>query len=254
MYVSKPLPLRGTGNTRDLGGYAARSGRITGWRRFLRSDGLHNLTPEDQRSLWEYGVRLVVDLRTPEEISRQPDRWEACPELKSLGVPMLDRINSSFFQGRLPDTMSEMYCSLLDSPSGKEAVRQVFTAFMEAEGGVLYHCTAGKDRTGVISMLLLKLAGVPDEAVIADYAATQGYMEKIFAEQRKALLKAGHSIPDHVLASQPEEMARTLSHLTGRYGTVEQYLAGCGLSPTQLCRLRDGWLLAPSAEAAAPAI
>ena len=243
MTVSKPLPLSGTGNTRDLGGYAAQSGQaVTGRCRFLRSDGLHNLTAEDQRRLWTYGVRLVLDLRTPEEISRQPDRWEACPEMLCRSIPMLDRVNSSFFQGSLPDSMSEMYCSLLDSPSGKEAIRQVFSAFSETEGGVLYHCTAGKDRTGVISMLLLKLAGVADETVIADYAATEGYMAQIFAGQRKALLQAGYSIPDHLLASRPEEMARTLFHLSERYGTVEQYLTGCGLSQTALRKLVDDWL------------
>ena len=251
MTVSKPLPLSGTGNTRDLGGYTARSNLVTGWRRFLRSDGVHNLSPEDQRFLWDYGVRLVVDLRTPQEISRQPDRWEACPEMAYLSVPMLDQVNSSFFQGRLPDTMSEMYCSLLDSPSGKQAIRQVFTAFFQTNGGVLYHCTAGKDRTGVLSMLLLKLAGVPDETVIADYAATEGYMEQIFAEQRRMLLQAGYNIPDHVLCSRPEEMVRTLSHLEARYNTVEQYLIGCGLSRMELHKLVSSWLKEP-AEAGSP--
>ena len=207
--IPEPLPLEGTGNTRELGGYRTVGGGRTVPGRFLRSDGLQELTGEDNRSLYEYGVRCV-----------------------------LDHIQSDNMAGLLPATMEEMYCSLLDG-SG-DTLAAIFREMLRYPGDcVLFHCTAGKDRTGVVSMLLLALAGVDEDTIVADYAATEALMKEKFNRQRAKLRTLmGIEVPEYVGWSRPESMERTLRHLRERYGGAKAYLIRIGLSEEECCRLR----------------
>ena len=98
-------------------------------------------------------------------------------------IPMLDQLNSSGFRGALPECMFDVYRDLLDDSAS--SIRRVFEA-LDTDGCALFHCRAGKDRTGVIAMLLLGLAGVSDDDIVADYVATQRYMGHGLGIQRAA--------------------------------------------------------------------
>ena len=226
-YVSAPLPLRGSRGVRDLGGYAfanAQGGEgFTATGAFLRSGSLFFLTRDDVRLLRAYGLSRVIDLRSPLELKYFPDAFcrGRYPDIDYVSVPMMDQINSRGIRGQIPVRMSDVYCSILDDDA--ESVREVFEA-LDCDGCVLFHCRAGKDRTGVVAMLLLKLVGASDETVIADYAISDHYTGRTMGLQRVGLTILARRSTRPLFKSDPEEMERTLAHVEERYGTVRAYL------------------------------
>ena len=225
--VSEPLPLHGVRSARDLGGYpyesdcGARGYTATGT--FLRSGSLFFLTRYDLRMLEAYGVTRIIDLRSPFELKLFPDSF--CrgkhPEIDYVSVPMMDGINSHRVHDQVPDRMSDVYCGFLDNDS--DSIRQVFEA-LDDDGCVLFHCRCGKDRTGVIAMLLLKLIGVDDDTVIADYAVSDRYSGRTMGLQRIGLRIIAHRSVRALFESAPDEMERTLDHMYKEYGTAREYL------------------------------
>ena len=235
MNVSKPLPLAGAHNVRDLGGYPTEDGKTTKYKAFLRGDSLHGLTKEDEEYLDGYGVRLVIDVRGNNEAFLHPDHIDK-KRIKRLHVPLLDHIQSEAMLGKLPDDMGGMYIGLVEN--SKDGLKEIFANMAGEEGVTLYHCTAGKDRTGIITLLVLKLAGVADDAVLADYAVSETYMKDMFEKQRRMVEKAGVNVPDYVFRSKPEYMQKLMEHIAGKYGAAEGYLEAIGLSGGEIGRLK----------------
>ena len=233
--ASEPLQLRGVRSARDLGGYPftdahGGSGRtVKGV--FIRAGSLFFLTRSDAQLLEAYGVTRIIDLRSPFELRllKDPVCRGRYPGVDYVSVPMMDQINSRGISGQVPDRMSDVYCSILDDDA--ESIRQVFLA-LDDEGCVLFHCRAGKDRTGVIAMLLLKLAGVDDRTVVADYAVSDRYAGRTWNLQRIGLRIIARRPVGALFESAPEEMERTLSHLHREYGSARAYLEGAAEVPT----------------------
>jgi len=124
---------------------------------------------------------------------------------------------------------------LLDEAGASIAeIFHIFAQALLAGHACLFHCAVGKDRTGTIAMLLLKLAGVSDELVIEDYAITEVFMKEVFAQQRKECEENNISAPDALFASTPENMESTLKHLADTYGTARDYLLSIGVSTEEL--------------------
>jgi protein-tyrosine phosphatase len=247
---TRRLAWEGLLNARDLGGYPAAGGRETRWGAVVRSDSLAALTGAGRAALAGYGVRAIVDLRLPDELARHPNPYAEPGDhgITYTNVSILDPA-----AGYPPDTLTlaENYLWTLDRFAGY--VAEVMAAVAGApEGGVLIHCAAGKDRTGLISALLLGLVGVPAATIAADYALTaellrprdQEWLEHGPGEraEREALLAR--------FAPTAEIMLEVLDGLDRRYGGVERYLAAAGVSAADLQRLRDR-LLAPGGQAAA---
>jgi protein-tyrosine phosphatase len=138
---------------------------------------------------------------------------------------MLDYIASSFSTknyNEFPSTMAELYCSLLAN-SGS-SFRRVFEVLAEESfKRCLFHCTAGKDRTGVTSMLLLGLAGVDDEQIVADYTLTDELLNGTW------LSRSAPGVPNYVLLAAEENMSFTLDFLRDTYGDFESYLIEIGV-------------------------
>lgn len=108
-------------------------------------------------------------------------------------VSLYDGIHSAMFEGKLPDSLGEMYIELLEE--SKERMAELFRLFLSATGASLFHCAAGKDRTGVVAMLLLKLARVPDETIILDYSVTERYIEEFTRLKIEELHSRGIFLP-----------------------------------------------------------
>lgn len=227
--VGTPLPLEGAYNVRDLGGYLTSAQRPVQKKRYLRGASLSRLTPGDREFLLQYGLSAVIDLRSPFEAQRDPDPDCGVP---AYSFPLLDSLNSQDFQGALPESLSQMYIQLLDRSAPVFA--DIFRIMSEVSGCVLFHCTAGKDRTGLCAMLLLSLAGVPDEVIIADYAASDGYLKEIILHQRLSLHKAGITVNEDLLHASPSNMRTALDHLRHCYGNAEAYLGGAGLTDREI--------------------
>ena len=242
---TRRLAWEGCLNARDLGGYPTVDGRETRWGAVVRSDSPAALTEAGRAALAGSGVRAIVDLRLADEIARDPNPF-AEPGDHGIAYTNVSVIDPA--AGFPPDTytLGQNYLWMLDRFSG--FVAEVMAAVADApEGGVLIHCAAGKDRTGLVSALLLGLVEVPDETIAADYAMTaellrprdEEWLENGPGEraEREAMLAR--------FAPTAEVMLEVLQGLTERYGGVEGYLLQAGVSPADLDRLRDR-LLAPS--------
>jgi protein-tyrosine phosphatase len=237
------LDWEGGLNARDLGGYATEDGRETRWGAVVRSAALGTLTEAGRAALADYGVRSIVDLRLPDELEREPNPF-AEPGDHGIGYTNVSFIDPAAAPPDQVSTLAEDYLGMLDRFAGQ--VAQVMAAVARApDGGVLVHCAAGKDRTGLISALLLGLVGVPEGTIADDYALTAELLRPRDREwlengpgdraEREALLAR--------FAPTAQVMLEVLDGLGRRYGGVERYLLAAGVSPADLERLRDRLLL-----------
>ena len=243
--LNRTLELKGARNVRDLGGYpyGTEEGATgtTAFGAFLRAGSLSGLRGADFARLERYGLRRVIDVRSSFETRHWPDPFagKGHPNVGYVHIPMLDQLNSSGMRGQIPVRMSDVYLQLLDDDA--DSFRCVFEALdLDDEPGcVLFHCRAGKDRTGVIAMLLLELAGVSDEGIVRDYAATGSAMTPSMWVQRALVtIILRKRVPRSLFVAHAEEMERTLEHLHERYGTARAYLeAYAGVAPDVLDRL-----------------
>lgn len=238
--TSRPLELEKAYNVRDLGGYANQKGEKLREKRFLRADALSRLTDADWKKLKEYGVVCVVDLRSPKELETAPGIPPENSGIEYHSVPLFDHIQSNDGTQKIPGSLHELYVDLLEN--SREQISRVLRCFLRyQEGCCLFHCTAGKDRTGVIAMLLLGLAGVDRDTIAADYSVSAGYMELVFAGQREALQRAGYGKAAFLLRSDPEEMHRTLEYVNEKYAGIKPYLQEL-LNEEELDRLKSRML------------
>ena len=150
-----------------------------------------------------------------------------------MGIELFDHVQSNQLRGGFPPSLSAMYEELLDK--SQPGLLRVFQTFARhtADCGI-FNCTAGKDRTGVVAMLLLKLAGVSDAMVTVDYAASAQNVQELFVAQREGLAKEGYPTPDYLFASDAEQMQTTLDYLQNKYGGSEAYLRAIGLTEEQI--------------------
>jgi protein-tyrosine phosphatase len=236
---TRRLAWDGCANARDLGGYPTEDGRQTRWGAVVRSDSPAALTPAGRDALVAYGVRAVVDLRLPAEIAKHPNPF-ADPGDHGVAYRNVSIVDPA--AGFPPDTvtLAENYLWSLDR--FRALVATAMAAVADApQGGVLIHCAAGKDRTGLISALLLGLVGVAPETVAADYALTAEYLRP--RDQRWLENGPGDRAEREALlvryAPTAEVMLQVLDQLGRSYGGVEAYLRRAGMAPGDLDRLRD---------------
>ncbi|HVE24740.1 MAG TPA: tyrosine-protein phosphatase [Sporichthya sp.] len=237
MTVDAPrfLDMAGLHNFRDIGGYPTADGATTRWGRVLRAGQLNEIGEAAHPQIDELGLRTIIDLR--EDVERAKSPASVYPAgLTVLRHPLYhDRI----VLGDIDD-LGVLYTQILDRCA------DTVTAALEhlaAPGALpaLVHCSAGKDRTGLIIGLLLSALGVPDEIVAEDYAVTE---RAYTGEDRERMIRKGLALGakatriEHLIGSPPETMRAALAGLRARHGSVETYLLEGGLRPDSLAALR----------------
>ena len=242
------LEWEGCLNARDLGGYATEDGRETRWGTVVRSDSPAALTEAGRAALATYGVRAIVDLRLPAELADDPNPY-AEPGDHGIAYTNVSFIDPAAAPPDAVSTLAEDYLQMLDRYRQGVAEAIAAIASAPADGAVLIHCAAGKDRTGLISALLLGLVDVPADTIAADYALTA---ELLWPREREWL--AG--LPPEERAEREAMMARyaptaevmlaVLAGLTERHGGVVPYLRSTGLDAGDLERMRTR-LVGPAA-------
>jgi protein-tyrosine phosphatase len=235
------LPLPGTYNVRDLGGYQTSDGRMTRWRTFFRADSLHRLSPEAQTTLLAHGLRSVIDLRRSDELHRAPNVFASSTRVSYHHLSLL--LDTPPQPGVLRP-LDVTYRYLLD-----ERQEQMYTALytLATPGNLpaIVHCTAGKDRTGLLVALLLGLAGVPEATIAADYALSAQYLGDAFYEEtRQRIVERGETWEQYLPLMQcpPELMRATLAYLQERYGGSVAYARAIGLGTAHITRLQAALL------------
>lgn len=233
------IPLAGTFNLRDVGGYATAEGATVRWRTLFRADSLHRLPAEAQEALLARGVRTVIDLRHAGELAVAPHILAAAP-----GIAY--RHQSLFGDGRdmalAGGDLAALYRAVIDRRGAEIAA--VF-GLLAAPGALpaVVHCTAGKDRTGLIVALALGVVGVPAATIAEDYALTARYLvAEFWAEARAEAGDQDWETYQQLLICPPELLLDTLTYLDERYGGVVPYLLAQGVTAEQLATLRAALL------------
>lgn len=230
------IPLEGSVNTRHLGGYKA-GDRVTKDYAFFRCESPFHMTEGDLDKLYSLGVRAVIDLRSGEEIENEPNPFNGYRDVSFHNISLLDSARPPHFSDDF--TMGDLYVRMLDL--SQEGFKKAFRIILDTDGGVLFHCSAGKDRTGVLAALLLLTAGVDRETVEEEYAYTQILLAP-WVEQKLEEIKTinpGAGFNPMMLQALPEYIHKALDHLIEKYGDVRNYLREIGLDDAEIDRLAD---------------
>ncbi|GAB3561343.1 hypothetical protein GCM10027405_12980 [Arthrobacter alkaliphilus] len=243
---NRPYPVEGTYNFRSTGGYAAAQGqaaaRTVREGKLYRSDALHGLTDAGRLQFSELGIRLVIDLRDRTELAKSPSNLD--------GLAVTTKHNPIFEEGNVPGTaeittLSHIYRLMVQDHAQRlaNAIRLIANSGTDP---VLVHCTAGKDRTGLVIALALLAAGVDRGQVILDYIASE---ENLRGEWSEAMMAAAASHPNlagigeelrEIISASPAAVLETTLDLVDEmYGSATGLLQAHGFSDDDLARLRD---------------
>ncbi|MEU8925994.1 tyrosine-protein phosphatase [Kitasatospora sp. NPDC048545] len=210
-------------NFRDLGGYRSADGRTVPWRTLYRSDNLGKLRGDDWRTFLDLGIRTVIDLRYPWEIETKGQ----VPEPERFHYVNLSIEHRPYDQAEIDPALdpwrylADRFAEVADD--GVEEIRQVLEQIAHAPGPVVFHCTSGKDRTGLIGALLLTVLDVPRETVLADFALTEAATARLIEDWKSANPDRELKWPGYGRAPAVI-MDLTLTDLETRYGSVQVYL------------------------------
>lgn len=247
--VGRLIPLEGAFNFRDLGGYAGVDGRATRWGRLFRSDTLHELTPNDVDALRSKGLATIVDLRTSRELVRT-GRGPLEPEpiyYRHLAVVREGEGDAVVAPAPRGDDLADRYLWYLEV--GRQALVDALTLLGDpASFPLVFHCAAGKDRTGVLAALVLDILGVEREVIVADYLITAERMELIMGRYRSDPEFAARlaKVPATRFSVEAGTMERFLGGLHDRFGGASAWATDAGVPPGSLERMEE--LLLASAD------
>ena len=226
--TEREIGLSGVRNARDLGGIPLEGGGVTAFGRFLRTDAPVMLSVEDKEKLLEAGFDRVVDLRSDGEAERAPGCLAEDARFAVCRAPLAGN-------GRIPGSRDEVPETYMEMVRGEQEMRRALELLADAPRGAVIHCTAGKDRTGVVCALLLANAGVGVEYIAADYVLTQqrmgGVLERICRENPALRYDA--------LVAREENILRFWEMFLGEYGGAERYLRRIGLEEARIQGLRE---------------
>ena len=229
--LGQRLPVEGTYNLRELGGYRAGDATVR-WGKLYRSDALHALTPLGKKSVADLGIRLVIDLRSDDEVVT--DRTALGAEVEIVRAPIFTSDAQAAPLDQAEITLARVYDVMVEQrgPQLTEAVRRIARS---GEAPVLVHCTAGKDRTGLVIALALLAAGVDREEVVTDYAQTSANLAGPWAEQMigkmtLAGIPLSPALEELVTASPREELTRLIERWESEWGSPLGYLEANGFT------------------------
>lgn len=234
---SRHLDWDGCLNLRDLGGLATEDRGTTAWGAFVRGDTLCGLSDSGRGSVLGYGIRTVVDLRSEGEIMAEPNPFATLPDVISyVHRPLNDPATEERLSGIA--TAAERYLVMIESTG--ERVAAIFRSFAEAPaGGILFHCFAGRDRTGIVAALLLRLAGVDHDTIVDDYEVTD---TRLRARYDQWLTRLEGTPRRRFLSSLDERghpIHAVLTSLEERYGSVAAFLDAHDVSGAQVAAVRE---------------
>ena len=239
------LNIKKLPNIRDIGGFETNDGKRIVYGKLFRSGKLYKLNNNSKNAIKNLNLSYVIDLRIDTECNEKPDT--KIDGVKYLHYPLLctatpaitaeksmrltiqkesKRIKKEF--GTADNYMVEMYKRVLLNTDSKETLKKILNVVLESNGGVLWHCNGGKDRAGLVSMLIEGLLGAPEETIIEDYVISHKYQRKKLFWSNFGLSIAflgtefKHVIVN-MLSAKPTYIIKTLEFINTTYGSIENY-------------------------------
>ena len=232
------IAVPGTLNFRDAGGYPVTGGGAVRWRRLLRSDGLHRLGRGAADQLGRLGLRTVLDLRTSAEAQIAPSPLD---DLAASGALTMHISLIGGDLAELPADLTGIYDYVVDQ-RGTEIAAAIRSLARPGALPGLVHCTAGKDRTGIVVAFVLAAVGVPDRFIAADYALSSLYLDPRHTPTIALVQESiglGDRLTAALLASPPELILHVLARARRRAGGIADYLVAHGVTCAELDALRS---------------
>ena len=227
-------------NTRDLGGLPSVGG-LTRSGVLVRSDNLRSLSPAGLEAMVAYGVTTVIDLRSESETTSSPspfampDPFSYPPPPAYRHMPLID--DATMKKLAEASDMFDRYLMMLEHRPA--AFNAIFTTLAKTEGTAVFHCFAGKDRTGMVAAMSLALAGVGVDAIAADYAETDSQMATRYEEWLAAAAPEQLQDMRDDLRCPPERIVAVMEHLDRQWGGAEGYLRSAGMSQADISGLQS---------------
>lgn len=215
--------LESTHNTRELGGYKCKDG-LTKNNSLWRSDAFDEFNENDYELLKKHGFTTIIDLRSNEEVNKKPDPY--ANKLTYYHFPIIEG-------STLPPSLEEVPLSYM-MIANSEGIKKAYKIIANANNGVLFHCTAGKDRTGVLSAIILMLKEVSDEDIIFDYVISREFNK----ERLERFLKAHPEVDRNIALANELSMEGFLKLFREKYHSVDDYLVLCGLTNEEIRKLK----------------
>lgn len=236
-------------NFRDLGGYPARDGLVTRWRQLYRADGLYRLAGADIEVIRGLGLNTVIDLRTHEELAERGTFPHRSIEVTFTHHPVIDTTweMTEHVDKSAHEFLTWAYRDMLRV--GSQTLGRAIND-LAAPGALpaVFHCAAGKDRTGVLAALVLSSLGVPRSVVLADYGLTAGAMERMRAwavREYPELAESMADTPSAFLAALPEALGEVLAEVEAAHGSIDEFVRSIGVPPASIDALAAAFLAEP---------
>lgn len=213
-------------NLRDLGGYLTKENKVTKFNSIYRSDLPKDMSEEEVKYLLDNNLNTVIDLRKKEEVNRK----ENC-----LNISEIDYYNINLLGDKCPNEESDIPKGYMDILGNIDTMYKVFSIIKNSKGSVLFNCSAGKDRTGVVSMLLLLLAQVHEDDIIADYQVSYTYIR----EDIRKMHKDNPDLPAFLGGSKLEYMEETLRLFFNKYKDINSYFKYLGFNDREIKQIKS---------------
>lgn len=261
MSHTRVVPILNTNNFRDLGGYQTNNGKTVKWGKIYRSDSLNSLSAADQQKMVDLNIVTDIDLRAPDEREKQPDNIDEKIEYLFNPVFMQDETRSAQkFTDIIPDldkdptigrqAMEEAYLDMVRTSRARQAIRTIFTRLLSLDDqqALVFHCTAGKDRTGISAFLILQALGIDQQTATKDYLLTNTTLMNFIRGKEAALRAAGKNEIavnnfNALWTAQRDYLNKAIAAMDKQYGGISSFIQqGLGLSQSDLNDLRNMYL------------
>ena len=251
---TRKLPFTGAHNFRDLGGYKTSDGKTVKWGKVYRSDNLHSLTDEDLKYMERLNIKSVVDFRSDEERNEEPDRLT--PDMTPILLPIkfepegvTENLTRDLTFGNLDSSNLLRDFNIILVKEFTEEYREFFRHIVDNVGEpFLLHCTAGKDRAGFGSAMILTVLGVPREKIIEDYLLTNTYVSdhvdrKLLETELKTFFRADSDNLRKINFVEERYIQAAFDTIDSHWGGMDQYISeGLNLTEEDIDKIRNYYL------------
>lgn len=260
--ASRLLPLEKGRNFRELGGYETMNGKNVKWGKLFRSGALSNLTKNDYKYLDNMGIKTIVDFRDNNERATEVTNWQAgnveiiskdygqVIEMEEFAQVLMD---PELDEHKATMLFAQMYPNLAETQ--KENYTAMFNRLSTKDDALLFHCTAGKDRTGVAGVLILTALGVDKETAIQDYLLSEQYLDpkELFhvpenmSEEQKKMYSFFNKLPEDIIkvfaGTRRPMIEAAITHMETKSGSVLDYIKQeLNVSEQDLVSIRNNYL------------